>query len=77
MSALIKWSLGLILATAVTSLALMDTGQVSMVWHDWVIETSLTFAIAMVLAGFLAVYVVIRLLIGIGISRPIGAIGEN
>jgi len=65
MSALIKWSLGLILATAVTSLALMDTGQVSMVWHDWVIETSLTFAIAMVLAGFLAVYVVIRLLIGI------------
>lgn len=65
MPALIKWSLGLIFATALTSLALMDTGQVSMVWHDWVIETSLTFAIAMMLGGFLAVYVVLRLLIGI------------
>lgn len=65
MSALIKWSLGLILATGLTSLALMDTGQVSMVWHDWVIETSLTFAIAMVLVGFFSVYIAIRVLISI------------
>lgn len=65
MSGLIKWSLGLILATGLTSLALMDTGQISMVWHDWVIETSLTFGIALILGGFLAVYFVVRLLIGI------------
>ncbi|PLA75275.1 heme biosynthesis protein HemY [Hydrogenovibrio sp. SC-1] len=65
MSGLIKWSLGLILATGLTSLALMDTGQVSMVWHDWVIETSLTFGIALILGGFFAVYVMIRLIIGI------------
>lgn len=65
MSKILKWSLFLLIATGLTSLALYDNGQVSMVWNDWVIETSLSFALAAILIGFGSVYVLVRLLINV------------
>lgn len=65
MSKILKWSLFLLIATGLTSLALYDNGQVSMVWNDWVIETSLSFALAAILVGFGSVYVLVRLLINV------------
>ncbi len=50
-SRILKWSIFLVIATGLTALALNDNGQVSMVWHDWVIETSLTFALAAASSG--------------------------
>lgn len=61
MSHLTKWGLVLFLATFFSSLALLDNGQVSMVWHDWVIETSITFAIAALMAVFVVGYLLLRL----------------
>lgn len=62
MSYLTKWGLALFLATIITSLALLDNGQVSMVWQDWVIETSITFALAAFMVVFAVGYLVLRLL---------------
>lgn len=61
MSALIKICLVLLLATALTSLALFDSGQISMVWQDWVIETTVTFALFAVLILFGMIYLALRL----------------
>lgn len=65
MSKVIKWSLFLLLATALATLALNDNGQVAMVWGDWVLETSLTFAFALILIGFGAIYGLVRLVINV------------
>ncbi|QBZ82078.1 heme biosynthesis protein HemY [Hydrogenovibrio crunogenus] len=65
MSKILKWSFFLLIATGLTTLALYDNGQVSMVWNDWVIETSLSFALAAVLVVFGSVYLLMRLLINI------------
>lgn len=49
------------IAAALATLMLYDNGRVSMVWGDWVLETSLSFMIAAVMA-FLAVgYAAVRL----------------
>ncbi|MGC9385708.1 MAG: heme biosynthesis HemY N-terminal domain-containing protein [Hydrogenovibrio sp.] len=65
MARLLKWSLLLLVVTGLTALALNDQGQVSMVWHDWVIETSLTFALAALALGFVTVYLLMRLAINL------------
>lgn len=65
MSKILKWSLFLLIATGLTSLALYDNGQVSMVWNDWVIETSLSFALAFIVVVFGSLYLFMRLLINI------------
>lgn len=65
MSKVIKWSIFFLIATALATLALNDNGRVSMVWHDWVIETSLTFASAMVVVGFGSLYLLIRVLLNV------------
>jgi len=64
-SRILKWSIFLVIATGLTALALNDNGQVSMVWHDWVIETSLTFALAAAVIGFGALYLLMRLVINL------------
>ncbi|WP_225972350.1 heme biosynthesis HemY N-terminal domain-containing protein [Hydrogenovibrio thermophilus] len=64
-SRILKWSIFLVIATGLTALALNDNGQVSMVWHDWVIETSLTFALAAAVIGFSALYLLMRLVINL------------
>ncbi|MDG4813585.1 heme biosynthesis HemY N-terminal domain-containing protein [Hydrogenovibrio sp. 3SP14C1] len=65
MSKILKWSLFLLIATGLTSLALYDNGQVSMVWNDWVIETSLSFALASIVVVFGSLYLFMRLLINL------------
>ena len=65
MSHLTKWGLALFVATLVTSLALLDNGQVSMVWQDWVIETSMTFALAVFLVVFALGYFMVRLVMSL------------
>ncbi len=61
MSNLLKIGLVLILATTISSLALFDNGLVSMIWGDWVIETSMTFALAAILILFGVIYLLLRL----------------
>lgn len=62
---LLKLGLILLATTALASLALFDNGRVSMELHDWVIETSVTFALAMALLFFGAIYLLIRLIINV------------
>lgn len=64
-SRILKWSIFLVIATGLTALALNDNGQVSMVWQDWVIETSLTFALAAAVIGFGSLYLLMRLVINL------------
>lgn len=54
-----------LVATSLATLLLNDNGQVSMVWQDYVVETSVSFLIASVLIGFILAYGVIRLIINI------------
>jgi len=54
-----------LLATSLATLLLNDNGQVSMVWQDYVIETSVSFLFATVLIAFIAAYGAIRLIINI------------
>ncbi|MBD3821191.1 MAG: heme biosynthesis protein HemY [Thiotrichales bacterium] len=61
MGKLLKWVVFLVIATVLTSLALQDNGRLSMVWHDWVIETSLSFAIVLAIIVILVFYFLIRL----------------
>jgi len=61
MKLIIIWASVLLASSALATLLLYDNGHVAMVWGDWVIETSLSFASAVVIIGFLAIYWVIRL----------------
>ncbi|MDG6778860.1 heme biosynthesis HemY N-terminal domain-containing protein [Thiomicrorhabdus sp. zzn3] len=63
MKQVIIWALVFGLSTALATLALYDSGRLSMVWGDWIIETSLSFALAGGVLGFLLVYLLMRLLI--------------
>lgn len=60
MGKLLKWVVFFIVATVLTSLALQDNGRLSMVWHDWVIETSLSFAIVLSIVAILTFYFLVR-----------------
>ena len=62
MKRLLLWTLIFLLITGATTLALYDNGRLSLVWGDYVIETSGTFALALVGALVLATYGVLRLL---------------
>lgn len=53
------------LATSLATLLLYDNGQVSMIWGDWVIETSVSFMFAGVLISFILVYALVRLLLNV------------
>ncbi|WEJ62798.1 heme biosynthesis HemY N-terminal domain-containing protein [Thiomicrorhabdus lithotrophica] len=65
MRLIIVLSLVFFVATSLATLLLYDNGQVSMVWGDWVVETSVSFLIAAVLIGFIVVYGLLRLLLNI------------
>ena len=52
-------------ATSLTTMLLYDNGQVSMVWGDWVLQTSVSFLIAASIIGFILSYALIRLLLNI------------
>lgn len=63
MSRLMQWALFFLVTTALATLALYDNGKVSMVWQDWIIETSASFAVLAVILGFGLLYLLIRLII--------------
>lgn len=65
MKQVIIWAIVFGVSTLLASLMLHDNGHLSMVWGDWVIETSLSFALASAVVGFLLVYLLIRLLLNI------------
>ena len=54
-----------LVTTSLASLLLYDNGQVSMVWGEWVIETSFSFLIAAIIIVFILIYALVRLLINI------------
>lgn len=60
MNKIFKWSIFFILATVLTTVSLQDNGRLSMVWHDWVIETSLSFAVVMALIAITLFYLLVR-----------------
>ncbi len=62
MKRLLLWTLLFLLITGITTLALYDNGRLSLVWGDYVIETSGTLAVALVAMLVLAAYGVFRLL---------------
>lgn len=55
------WALMFFVAAAIATLMLYDNGRVSMVWDDWVIETSLSFMLAVILSVLALGFVTIRL----------------
>lgn len=65
MRLIVIWAVVFFIAAALATLMLYDNGRVSMVWGEWVLETSLSFLLAVVLAiitlGYLAVQVVMVL----------------
>lgn len=65
MSQLMKWALFFFLTTLLATLALYDNGRVSMIWQDWVIETSVSFALLSVILGFALLYLGIRVAINL------------
>lgn len=61
MRLIVIWAFVFFVASALATLMLYDNGRVSMVWGDWVLETSLSFMLAAILA-FLAIgYGMVRL----------------
>jgi HemY protein len=56
MKKLVLWAALFVIAAGLAALALMDNGQLSLVWGDWVIETSVSFAIVLTVLGFVAIY---------------------
>lgn len=65
MKQILIWASVFAASTLLATLMLHDNGRVSMVWGEWVIETSLSFALAAVVIGFLLIYGVLRLLSGL------------
>jgi len=54
-----------LVTTSLATMLLYDNGQVSMVWGDWVLETSVSFLLAATVILFILVYAAIRLLLNI------------
>jgi len=50
------WGLALLLSAGLATLALYDNGKISLVWQDWVIETSVSFALAALILLFVTIY---------------------
>lgn len=53
------------IATFLATLLLYDNGQVSMIWGDWVIETSVSFLVAGAMIAFIVIYGLVRLVMNI------------
>jgi len=65
MKLIFVWASVILASSGLATLMLYDNGHVAMVWDDWVIETSLSFALAAVLVGFILIYLAVRLLLNI------------
>ena len=65
MRLIVIWALVFLVGTSLATLMLYDNGQVSMVWNDWVIETSLTFLLALLITIFIVSYLLIRLVLNL------------
>lgn len=61
MTIIIKWGLVFLLSTALATVALQDNGQVSMVWGQWIIETSVSFLIVILAISFITIYLLTSL----------------
>lgn len=61
MRLIVIWAVVFFIASALATLMLYDNGRVSMVWGDWVLETSLSFMLAFVLAIIATGYFVVQL----------------
>ncbi len=65
MRLILIWAIVFLVGTGLATLMLYDNGQVSMVWNDWVIETSLSFLVVAVAVTFISGYFLIRLLLNL------------
>jgi HemY protein len=65
MRLILIWAIFFLVGTGLATLLLYDNGQVSMVWNDWVIETSLSFLVAAVVVTFISGYFLIRLFLNL------------
>lgn len=54
-----------LVTTSLATMLLYDNGQVSMVWGEWVLETSVSFMLAATVILFILIYAVVRLLLNI------------
>lgn len=61
MKTLLLWSLVLLFAVAVTTLALVNVGQVTMRWDVWEVNTSVSFVVAALIMLLLLWYGLIRI----------------
>ena len=65
MRLILIWAIVFLVGTGLATLLLYDNGQVSMVWNDWVIETSLSFLVVAVVMTFISGYFLIRLFLNL------------
>ena len=65
MKLIFVWAIVFLVSTALATLMLYDNGHVAMIWGDWVIETSLSFALAAGFISFIVIYLAVRLLMNI------------
>ncbi|GKT11377.1 MAG: HemY protein [Thiomicrorhabdus sp.] len=65
MRLIIIWAVVFLVGTSLATLMLYDNGQVSMVWNDWVIETSLTFLLGLLITIFIVGYLLVRLVLNL------------
>lgn len=57
------WAVLFAVSTLLATFMLQDNGRFSMLWGDWVLETSLSFAFAAAAVGFLLIYIAVRLFV--------------
>lgn len=60
MRLIVIWAVVFFIASALATMMLYDNGRVSMVWGDWVLETSLSFLLAFILAVIAIGYVTMQ-----------------
>lgn len=60
MSNIIKIGIIFVAITFLATLALQDNGQVSIIWRDWIVETSLSFFIVVLAVSFILLYLLTR-----------------
>ena len=61
MSIIIKLGAVILLTSFLATLALEDSGQVSLVWGEWIIETSVSFLIVILAVTFIVLYILTRI----------------
>lgn len=54
-----------LVATSLATMLLYDNGQVSMVWGEWIVETSVSFLIAFIAISFIVGYALLRVVLNI------------